>query len=58
MDLLIKKFKKYDIHLVEMNNFGSVYDQSEKNMTDIETEYSFMNIFFKFKKGDITSEDF
>lgn len=57
MDILINKFKKYDIHLVQMNNFGSVYDQSEKNMTDVESEYSFMNIFFKFKKGDISNED-
>ena len=57
MDLLINKLKEHDIHLIEMENFGVAYNKSEdKNLTDIEKAYSFMNIYFIFKKGLVLAD--
>jgi hypothetical protein len=52
IDLLIKKFKVHDINLVECKTFDKLYD-TKFNLSDVEKNYSFMNMYFIFKKGKI-----
>ena len=60
---LIEKFKEYDIEPVEIRSFedthkevmsmesdGGYYHNAVRNMTELEKEYSFMNIIFAFQK--------
>jgi mRNA (guanine-N7-)-methyltransferase len=53
IDILVKKFKKLNIHLVNLSGFEDVfedYDLKDK-LSDEEKQYSFMNQFFIFQKG-------
>jgi hypothetical protein len=55
IDLLIKKLKVYDINLVECKTFDKLYD-TKFNLSDVEKEYSYMNMYFIFKKGKIETK--
>lgn len=51
MPLLIEKLAKYNIQLITMESFNKAYEQCDtKELSDVEKEYSFMNIFFMFQK--------
>lgn len=52
IDMLVKKLKKVNIHLVELKGFEDVYGEYEMKdkLSEEEKRYSFMNQFFVFEK--------
>lgn len=58
IDTLVKKFKKVDIHLVELKGFEDVYGDYEMKdkMSEEEKRYSFMNQLFVFQKNQETKK--